>query len=393
MNNIEILERHFNAFIGLEDTHNFFLGMVDYLDFLDATPEFEHILKEIIGERKVLETKKEELGNSLILVLDKIKKQFEQYIATNNIQNELINKALNEYQGWKMEKIVGSNTIPNALHGNLCEVIYELKKSPEHIEFIKPFCQFINNDPNNYIQRALSFPEYNDYYEIHEEIQHGAEATLWGQLDHLSILYQMIKNGKKKMKELIELHKTKPSTKISWEMMNLSVLISEWKEIEQGRTNNAYFYKIERVKPWLVRLHNQVITRAFITAPKITENQPVSNFSYNINTGDGQFKGKDFRLKEATNYRKIFDTAFIERGKKITKEKIIEILGLTINDEDSTTLMNVLGAFGDSKPRKKSFTDVAITATINEEVKTIRNKTGLNNKQFVNNGGNLILNI
>lgn len=393
MSPIELLERHFKSFIDLDNTHNFFLGMVDYLDFLDNAPEFEAILKGIINERKVLVEKSDELGTRLIKVLEPIKIQFDQYIKTKAIQNSVIDRALHEYEGWKMKKIRGSDTIPNAMHRSLCEVIYELKNSNKHIEFIEPFCQFIDNDPSKYIQYALPLSEYNEYHEIQQEIQNGQETTLWGQLDEVSILYQMIKNGKKKMKELMDLYKKEPSSKITWEMMNLSILLSEWKHIEEGRTGNAYFYEIERVKPWLVRIHNQVITRSFTSPSAPIEDKTNPNFTYNTHTGDGNFKNKEFRLKEGTDYRKIFDAAFAEKGKKLPREKIIQILELVTEDQDANMLLRTLSSFGDSKPRKTSTADVRITSIINNEVKTIRSKTGLNNKEFVCNGGSITLNI
>lgn len=125
----------------------------------------------------------------------------------------------------------------------------------------------------------------------------------------------------------------------------------------------------------------------------IKENKAKINFIYNLNTGDGKFKSNKFRLTEKTTYRKIFDAAFTIRGEKVERQKVLNILGLEDvkpNDPDTGLL---LSAIIGEKVRKKDNREIIITEKVNEVVKKIRTKTGLNPEEFVNNGGNIILNI
>ena len=120
--------------------------------------------------------------------------------------------------------------------------------------------------------------------------------------------------------------------------------------------------------------------------------QPTQNkkFVYNPNTGDGQFGGKGFRLKDGTDYRKLFDACYAIKGEKLEKQKVIEILGLK---DDNVGIEKIFSALGDSKTRRKPNTEVLITRAITDIAKKIRDKTGLNTQELVNNGGNIILNI
>ena len=115
-----------------------------------------------------------------------------------------------------------------------------------------------------------------------------------------------------------------------------------------------------------------------------------TKFDYNPNTGDGQLRGKEFRLKDGTDYRKLFDACYAIKGEKLEKQKVIEILGLKDNN---VGIEKIFSALGDSKTRRKPNTEVLITRAITDIAKKIRDKTGLNTQELVNNGGNIILNI
>ncbi|MBN1325874.1 hypothetical protein JW977_02755 [Candidatus Falkowbacteria bacterium] len=116
-------------------------------------------------------------------------------------------------------------------------------------------------------------------------------------------------------------------------------------------------------------------------------------FKYNPETGDGELRGEKFkRLKDSGKYKKLFDLAFENRGRKILREDVIKVLNLNGVD-NGVDPRKILSALGDETIRKKSIREITITNKINEVVKDIRLKTGLNQKEFVNNSGNIILNI
>ena len=131
-------------------------------------------------------------------------------------------------------------------------------------------------------------------------------------------------------------------------------------------------------------------TKKEVESPKSSSEN--LDFFYNSETGLGKFKGKNFKLTDDIGYRKIFDACFEIRGRKLIKEKVVEILGLDKSSEN-IDVAKVFGALGDQDPRRKSIKDVSITAKVNEIAKDIRKKTGLNTEEFVNNGCNLTLNI
>lgn len=124
------------------------------------------------------------------------------------------------------------------------------------------------------------------------------------------------------------------------------------------------------------------------------EKSKIKTLVYNLNTGDGNFDGKDFRLTEDTDYRKIFDACFAIRGEKLTRQRVEEILGFGgSKDKKQVDVGAVIAAFEDGSKRKKSVIEVEITTTINEAVKTLRTKTGLDTKELANNRGNITLTV
>lgn len=128
-----------------------------------------------------------------------------------------------------------------------------------------------------------------------------------------------------------------------------------------------------------------------VTSQKEATVGEVASFSYNPETGDGELRGTPTkRLKDGTPERLLFDEAFRNRGRKVPKSEVIRVLGIdtdTGNTEVEPTA--VLSALGDSTKHRKNSKDVQITNKINLAVKEVRNKLGVNTKEFVNNGGNV----
>lgn len=97
MDKLDIFERYYNAFINLDNPRDFFIGMADYLEFLDSVPEFDRITADIVAQRKPLD---EKLGGLKKIALEKIavvRDELLAYISKHKIDDENIKRTLGNY--------------------------------------------------------------------------------------------------------------------------------------------------------------------------------------------------------------------------------------------------------------------------------------------------------
>lgn len=266
MDKLDILERYYNAFIDLDNPRDFFIGMADYLEFLDSVPEFDRITADIVAQRKPLEENLETLKKIALEKLAKVHDELRAYVSEHKIESEEIERLFEqEYDGWLSGKIAGNSSLPVALHDALGDVIILLYRIPEHKDFASKFMEFTRD--KTAIRHYLSIPEFTDFYELEQEIKRKNDTELWGLLGHISWLYETVKRGREKHKALVEEHKKTRSSRASWDILNYSVLVGEWVKIEEekqyGIPNHArpVLFDVKKVRPWLSRLHNHIVAR------------------------------------------------------------------------------------------------------------------------------------
>lgn len=267
MEKTDLLERYYKAFIDIQKPRDFFIGMADYLEFVDSNPEFEGVMDSIFFEGKQKQQKLEELGLKATVVLEEMKDKIEDYIAKNEIKSEDVLKELKEYDDWKNGKIQDGSSITNKLYGYVGDVIVAINKFPEHLPFVTKFAKMVDVSGKLMVARLLPFQEYEDYNDLEEEIKRERETALWGQATQISELYWALKRGREEYKKLVGEYKENPSIKISWLLMNYSVLIGEWIGVEEEKQQNLVFFRVEKAKPWLVRIHNFIVSRSFLNRP------------------------------------------------------------------------------------------------------------------------------
>src|SRR3989344_2083270 len=135
MDKMDILERYYNAFINLENPRDFFIGMADYLEFLDSVPEFDRITADIVAQRKPLEEKLEAFKKVALEKIAEVHDQLQAYVSEHKIEDQGVQRAFSDYDGWLNGKIAGSSSLPDALHDALGDVIILLYRMPEYKDF------------------------------------------------------------------------------------------------------------------------------------------------------------------------------------------------------------------------------------------------------------------
>jgi len=112
------------------------------------------------------------------------------------------------------------------------------------------------------------------------------------------------------------------------------------------------------------------------------QQEPIPEIHYNSKTGIGFIGLKRFKFKDNQTEYKVFPELYKNINRKVLRKKLLDLIGFT----ESKELSNQYDSKGNKLIGKQS-----ATYKINELVKKIRKRTGLNTNQLVNNNGNLIL--
>ena len=129
-NVIELLERQYQSFINQERDWNFFLGLADYVGFINKTPEFNQALNKI----KESKTKEIEIidrfEKGAVNELQKIKQKILKIIKKNiPRRNKEISEALNKLEDYEKGKINPDHYKSSRLEEGLKNLIKALCKN------------------------------------------------------------------------------------------------------------------------------------------------------------------------------------------------------------------------------------------------------------------------
>lgn len=114
---------------------------------------------------------------------------------------------------------------------------------------------------------------------------------------------------------------------------------------------------------------------------------PIPEIYYNCQSGIGFVDGKRFKFKDDQPEFKVFSELYKNINKPLFREKVLRLSNFYKEDEGSD-ISNII-LIGKQKRKKSQYTSA--TYFINALAKKIRERTGLNINQLVNNNGNLTL--
>lgn len=277
------LNRLFDTFINKDAPREFFLGLADYIDYMDAVPEFDRLTNEIAKQGQPLFEKENELKDVAVKQLDEAKKDIEAYVEKNGLTNEKTKRAFMEYESFREEKSLSmTGGLPNALAHQLIDVIEMLHGMPEHREFTAKYVTHFDKD-ELFIQTYLQSKELLEYNEERKEIEQARDDSLWGALNHVGRLYHTIKRGRELVHNAITAHRQSidveqntADAKAFLEILNTSFLLDEWKKIEDGTImDTPYFFRVRDVRFWITRIHNYVLSRSTMGTVIVPESEKV----------------------------------------------------------------------------------------------------------------------
>lgn len=274
MDKVELLERHYSAFINLTDQHSFFLGLFDYLNYADSEADFERVLAKLVAEQKKKEVFLGTIEAKAIEQLDKIRVEIEVYVNRAKIKSSLLTASFKEYSQWKDGLAKGNLPLSYNLRDVLCDVVKVLLETEEHKPFASHYVEFWPHD-SSLIKDMVLPRELQQFNDALQELNEEKKSALWGQLNELVIPYQIIKSGLQTHKDLVKKFKegdVKERNEAGFDLVfGHSPVYGAWKRIQDGqRTNNQigdFLFNIKKVQPIATRLHNYILTSFASTKP------------------------------------------------------------------------------------------------------------------------------
>ena len=268
MNKVDLLDRHYQNFIDLKNPKDFFIGMADYLEYADLVPEFEQVSAEILEEPKPLRKKLVELEKVALVGLKKRRDELWSYYSKQKIKSERVDTLFVEFKRWEEGGITGSNGTPAGMTINLHDLVSALYGIPEHRKFVSKYITFLQDGttPGNHTETS----GYAEYRELYDEIERGEENALWGQVARISWMYDVIKRGREQQRKLKEKGK-EGDRKAEYDAFNYGFLVWEWDQVSEKKlfasNQEPTFFKIEKVRTGLSRLHLRFLTRGVLGTP------------------------------------------------------------------------------------------------------------------------------
>lgn len=332
MNKLDVLDRHYNSFILLDNPKDFFTLLADYIDLIDLVPEFEQITKDIQAPKKLLQDKLDLIEKVALNKITEIYKKLITYVSKNKIKSAGIEEAKKEYDNWLKGRTAGSSTLPDALHDQIREIVKQLYAMPEHKEFAVQYIEFMNQEGVE-VKRYVPLKEYDEFREIYEDTKRQVASTLWGHLDEISWLYDAIRHGREKHKALVEEYKKKRSSKTAYDIMNYSTLVGEWVAIEEEKERKPLFFDTQKVRVWMIRLHHRILSQSVIGT-----NQPAIK---NLTTVENKEIPTSFQpkltIEKANGHMQIFKQTKKHKiaGTETRRFRLIRCLFSTENSIDS----------------------------------------------------------
>lgn len=266
---IELLDRYLNSFIEERDDYRFFMGMRDYVFFMDNTPEIEKIANELPTLRIEEEGKLKIVESEAVEELITIREALGRFVDKKKIKDEALAKHLKDFDAWLEGKIVGSSPLPDALFRELqyiIEILIKLGFRKENSKYV----QYLKDHPE-IIEKYIFSPKTITYDSAKTVFNDKMSNELWGQFNTIALTYTTILDGKSRhAKMLEEANAGKERDNVKWwEAFNFMGVLGEWEHIKEKKEDKyKILFEIDKCRFYMKRLHNYLVERLLLQNQK-----------------------------------------------------------------------------------------------------------------------------
>ena len=263
MDEIKILERYYDGFINQETPSAFFNGFTDYFEYANDLQAFEYVVTLLLEKGNPLKDEVSEKSRKAIARLDAVRKGVGEYIDRQKIVDTNIKELFLDYDVVRARN--NNNTsyfFVKAMHEKLSKVFEILYSMPDCKPHISSYIVY-EKGTSITVKQFLSLIELRDVYLAKEEYESAEKSELWGQVPLLYQIFQIIKEGKKQQLAL-SAGKKIFSSKGTFDLPALNILVGEWEEVRDGKPHTVLgvvtnkkptYFDVQKIRPIVVRLH------------------------------------------------------------------------------------------------------------------------------------------
>lgn len=179
----------------------FFLGIGDYVKFIDENPGFEEIVSAINSFRERDRVKLSELEKQLLDDIADVEKAILGRVKGVEIISKIVEESIKEYEMRKDGRIQSSASRAEELYDGLGYLITILNENG-YQDLVSDFIKF-NPDTKSIADYKIS-EHYYPYKEELADCKSKIQKTIWGSWNELIVVYLVIHKYKEKMQELVE---------------------------------------------------------------------------------------------------------------------------------------------------------------------------------------------
>ena len=267
---INTLNRYYDSAIKAKDDRSFFLMTIDYVQVIYDTDETNKILQKITAERLALERELADLESQSAKEIYKVVLELANIIRKSKIEATGLVALMKEMAGYMEGKVHTSNTRAEQLNYYAEDLIRTIYNSDKR-DFARKFV--IENKTQDNIRSYRNISEHLPlYFQKKAEFEKKSNEELWGCLNDLILLYDMHRNGQKRIAEAYQ--KTELNN-----YLNISTLVSELEHIKSekkrsGETVIIVQFQRSKYETSLSRVHNHLIFKLAETDKEAAELPP-----------------------------------------------------------------------------------------------------------------------
>lgn len=249
---IESLQRQYEGFIKLPEK-GFFLGIADYVKFIDENPGFEKIL-QVINEFKLGDTKQlMELEAKIEYDVEKAEKIIMDRINNSKIPSVDVKMRIDDHKSAKEGRIHSGESRAQLLHDSLSHIVMALHENG-YTALVNEFIKLI---PDSKSISGYSISEhYYPYEKALHEYKSSYQSTIWGSWSELIAVYMVIHKYQEHMQSLR--YKKDVSGEVHYQLMHGEM--EEVLEISKHDGIRLQFIKADYLTH-INRVHNFIINK------------------------------------------------------------------------------------------------------------------------------------
>ncbi len=247
MTDQEKLQVIYDGFANNESTRALFIGIADYIQFIDHSSTLSSIVKrKVIRERDQRLKELDKLGETLLKesydTFDKLK----HLVKTNNIKNPDVDKELEDYRRVLSKEIQYSSTFPEAVSHSVDMIITAIKEA-DYTDLVR---DYVKLDEHDNITSWTFADSYRPYMDLLAQLRQQHKTAIWGYWDELYRVYEVIE---KKDQILADLKKNNDNMG----MMNFYGLVNEMNQILEEKSGfTPVYFKGRDFRSYLNRFHS-----------------------------------------------------------------------------------------------------------------------------------------